>query len=808
MTGLLLQDLRYGARLLGKTPSFTLIVIFTLALGIGANTAIFTIANALLFRPLPYEDPGRLVIVTNARGPNRRPFSHTRARFIQEHSRSLAGLAPFALENFNLTGKGEPELLPSARVGWNFFDVLGVRPRLGRGFRREEDLPGSQPVVIISDSLWKRRFGAAPHVTGQSLTLDSVDTTIIGVMPPDFEFAPLGRSTDIWSTRTFEMNSISGQIPPGTSYLIAIARIGAGVSLDQAQAEMGVLDAQYRRENQALADADPRQHIGLNPVQDLMVADVRNAVLILFGAVACVLLIACANVASLLLSRAVGRRKEIATRIALGASRTGIVRQLLTENIFIAAISGALGVLLGVAAVRAVNLLPPSTIPRINPIRIDGEVLLFLLAVSLLTGLAFGLAPALQLSGTGVQGVLREEGRGVTGGRWRNLTRYALVASQVALSLVLLVGAALLMRSFQKLQNVTLGFNPDRMILMDVALPRTRYATDSQMAGFYYRCIDKFGQMPGIREVALSSALPLRPSRYAQILPEGQPEVPLAQRPLLSIQSISSSYFETMGIPLLHGRFFNSRDSENAPAVAIVNEVFARRYWPRESAVGKHVVVGPSNQRVEIVGVSGNVKNIRLAVITTPELYYPLAQKPARSMHLILRASVDPRALMNSARAQILTVDKDQSVTNVRTMEEFLGEAVAQNRLTMLVLSIFSGVALLVATVGLYGLVSYSVAQRTQELGIRLALGANPRNLLASVMLRGLLPALLGVLIGLGGSFGLTRLMSSLLYEISATDGWTFGICAALFLAIALVASYVPARRAAQVDAAEALRCE
>jgi putative ABC transport system permease protein len=803
----LVEDLRFSGRTLTQAPAFAAIAILTLALAIGANTAIFSIANALLFRPLPYQDPDRLVVVTNAHGVNRRPFSYIRARFIQDHSRTISGLAPFASENFNLTGRGNPELLASARVAWNFFDVLGVYPSLGRVFHAEEDRPGAAPVAIISDSLWKRRFGADPGVLGQFLTLDSVPTAVIGVMPPDFEFSPLGRSVDVWSTRIFETNSITPQqARNGAAYLIAIARLD--VPLDQAQAEMRVLDAQYERENPGLPDADTARNISLNAVQDLMVAPVRSAVLLLFAAVSCVLLIACANVASLLLSRAVSRRKEIAIRSALGATPASLVRQLLTESISLALMGGALGTALSALGLRIISSLPPNTLPRINPIRIDLRVLAFTLAASLLTGILFGLIPALQLARTDVQSALGDESRSSTGGRWRNLTRGLLVVCQIAVSMMLLIGAGLLMRSFVQLEHVPLGFNPDRVLLMNITLTPVRYANNAQAAEFFHRVLEQAARTPGVRSVAAASALPLGPWSYSAVLPEGQPQLPIPQRPLLSVQAISPDYFESMGIPLLQGRAFTEREKADSPTVAIVNQVMAQRYWPDEDPIGKHLVLGNSIKPLEIVGVVGNVKNITLAVISTPEIYYPIAQRPPHSISLIVRCALNPLSLASAVRAAILAIDSDQPVTDVRTMEQHIAGSVSQTRLTMVLLVVFSAVALAVAMVGLYGLIAYSVAQRTRELGIRLALGAAPGKVVRLVMRQGLLLAILGVLLGLGGSLALTHLMQSLLYDVSATDVWTFTVCAGCFVLIALAASYVPARRAAQLDPTDAMRSE
>lgn len=808
MIGRLSQDLRFAVRMLAKTPGFTLTAILTLALGIGANTAIFSVANALLLRPLPYQDADDLVIVTNARGPNRRPFSYLRATFLQRHSRSFAGFAPFMNENVNLTGRGEPEQLPAVRVGWNFFEVLGVRPALGLTFRPGDDQPGGRPVVLIGESLWKRRFGGDPRAIGKPITLDSVVATIIGVLPASFEFAPVGRSIDVWSSRAFEQNGLTPQqAGTGQAYVIAIARIQRGLALGQAQTEMRVLDTQYVREHAAMYDADPRLGISLNHLQQLMVANVRTAVLVLFGAVGFVLLIACANVASLLWSRAMARRQEIAIRIALGASRAEVVRQLLTESMLLALASGGLGVIASFGGTRALATLPASTLPRINPIHIDGQVLAFALGLSLVTGVLFGLMPTLQSSKPDIQTVLREEGRATAGGRRRSLARGLLVVSQVALSIILLVGAGLLMRSFTNLQNVTLGFNPQHVLLMDITLPASRYPTSARMVGFFEKVLEQTAGLAGVRSAAASSALPLIPSEYSPVLPEGQPEVALAQRPSHATQAVSPQYFETMGIALLRGRTFEPRDREGAPPVAIVNDCFARRFWPNESGVGKRIVIGRATD-TEVVGVVGNVKNIRLAVETVPEVYFPLAQHPAEGMHLIVRSMGDARDLSPAIRARISTIDKEQPVTSVRTMEQHLAGSIAQTRLTMLLLGIFSMVALVVAAVGLYGLIAYSAAQRTPEFGIRLALGAQPGDISRLVMRQGLLAALAGVLFGLAGSLGLTRLMQSLLYDVSATDVETFTVSAVVFLTVAVVASYIPARRAARLDPSDTLRYE
>jgi predicted permease len=586
-----------------------------------------------------------------------------------------------------------------------------------------------------------------------------------------------------------------------------VARIRRGLPLDQAQAEMKILDAQYSEGNRAMPDADPRLAISLNPLQQLMVANVRTAVLVLFGAVGLVLLIACANIASLLWSRAMGRRKEIAIRIALGAGRSEIVRQLLTESVLLSLAGGSLGILFSFWGTRILATLPQSTLPRINPIRMDGQVLLFALGLSLATGLLFGLLPTLQFSKPDVQTVLREEGRATAGSRRRSFARNLLVVSQVALSMILLVGAGLLMRSFANLQHVPLGFNPHNVLLLDITLPASRYSTAPKREAFFESILDQLTPLSGVRSVAVSSALPLSPSNYSPMLPEGQPEVPLAQRPNHLIQTVSPAYFESMGIALLRGRAFGQRDREGAPAVAIVNDCFVHRFWPNDSGLGKRIVIGPAAV-TEVVGVVTNVKNIRLAVESVPEVYYPLAQHPGESVHVIVRTVADPESLALAVRSRISTLDQELPVTKVQTLDQHLAGSIAQTRLTMLLLAVFSIGALLVATVGLYGLIAYSVAQRTQELGIRLALGAEPRNIVSLVMFQGLLAAAAGVVIGGAGSFLLTPVMKSLLFDVSATDVPTFTVSAVVFLIVAVVASYIPARRAARLDPSDTLRYE
>jgi putative ABC transport system permease protein len=799
-------DLRYAVRMLAKSPGFAVVAILTLALGIGANTAIFTVANTLLLRPLPYANPGRLALLFADRRGQLEGFSYLRYSLLREQARSFSGVAALASDTFNLTGRGDPEQLSSARVSANFFDVLGVRPELGRTFAVNGDQPEAKPEVMISHSVWLRRFGAAKNIIGENVELDSRDYIIIGVLPSDFTFSELGANVDIWSPRVFEHSLASAErVRLGVGYLYGVARLESGTTGDQAQAEMEVLNRQYQRDNPGRPDVDPNQKIVVRDLQQQVVANFRPALLVLMGAVGFVLLIACANVASLLLSRALGRKKEIAIRAALGASRGALVRQLIVESLLLAMVSGICGILLSQWCTHVLASLTLSNLPRMAGVSMDLPVLAFTVAISLASGILFGLAPALQLSKPDLNTVLRDEGRGSTGTRGRNRARSLMVIAQVALSMVLLVGSGLLIRSFVRLQTVNLGFDPARVLTMRIALPPTKYGTPLQQITFYNRMLKAVQALPGVQAATISSALPLNPSRRSPMLPEGQPVVPFGQRPILNIQTISPDYARVLRVPLLRGREITDHDHADAPGVAIVNEAVVRRYWPNDNPIGKHILLGQRPQPVEVVGVFSDLKNVTLGDDASPELILPFPQLPWPLLNLSVRASEDPRGLISAIRRQVSEVDKDQPLTDVRTMDELVGSASAQPRLTMLLLGVFSATALILAIVGIYGVIAYSVAQRTQELGIRMALGADQGDVLKLVVGHGLGLTLTGIGIGLAGAFALTRLMSSLLYQTSATDPIAFAASALLFTLVALLASYLPARRATRIDPTDAL---
>jgi putative ABC transport system permease protein len=795
-----------------KSPGFALVAIVTLALGIGANTAIFSVANALLLRPLPYAHPERLVLVY-AEKPDTpgdiHPLSYPHATFLSEKSRAFSGFAAFTSENFNLTGVGDPEQLSAARVSWNFFDVLGVRPAMGRAFLPEEDRPGGRAVCLISHALWTRTFGARADIAGQDITLDATPYTIIGVLPRGFHFEPLGAQVDLWAPRVFDLNiTTPAQIRAGVGFLTAVARLAPGVGAGQAEAEMHILDRQYKRENPGMPDADPAQSIRARDLQEQTVSHVRTAVLILCGAVGLLLLIACANVAALLLSRALARRKEMAIRAALGARRTALIGQLLAESVLLAMAGGALGIGLSAWGTHALAALGQGNLPRVEEIGMDWRVMAFTAALSLVTGVLFGLFPAMQLSRQDLNPVLRAEGRGSSGGRKRNRARGALVVAQVALSMVLLVGAGLLIRSFVRLRSVSAGFDAHNVLTMNISLPPARYPKAPQMAAFYDQAVKKVLAMPGVQSAAVCSALPVRPVRFSAVLLEGQPEVPLAGRPVLAIQMVSAAYFRTLRVALRRGREFTEGDNAEAPLVAVVNETLVRRYWPHENPIGKHLRLGRMVLPTEVVGVAADVNNLSLEAAPEAEVYVPFPQRPWATMNLILRTAGDPHNWAGAARAAVAAVDRDQPVTAVNSMEEVLATSTAPQRFSVFLLGVFSVTALVLAAVGLYGAIAYSVAERTREMGIRIALGAAAGDIQRMIVGQGLALALAGMGIGAVAALALTRLMAGLLFQVSAADPASFAASALLFAAIAALASYLPARRATRVDPTEALRYE
>ena len=805
---LFFQDARFALRGFRRNPAFAAIAIFTLAMGIGADTSIFSVANALLLRQLPYPEPERLALVSAdrmANGARQGPLSWTRFQMVHDRNRSFAGVAAFTSDTFNWTGSGAPEQLAGARVSWDFLQILGVRPALGRWFNAEEDKPDGNLVAVLSHELWARGFGASPAAIGRTLTLSDKVYTIAGVLPAGFRFDSLG-PVDVVVPRVFDLSLIvPSQLNGGAGFLNFLARLRPGASFARAQAEMDTLAAQYRREYPRFPDADPNFTVHVGNLRDELVFSVRTALWILFGAVGLVLLIACANVASLLLSRALGRKREIAVRTAIGATRASLIRQLLTESLLLAAAGGLLGALLSVWGTRALAAMAATTLPRAQEIHADALVFAFTAAVSLAAGVLFGLAPALEISQPDVSSILRAEGRGSTAGRRRNALRSLLVVSQVALSVLLLIGAGLLLRNFVGLRDANPGFRPGNVLTMNVSLPVARYPRPAQ-ADFYRDLVGKIRELPGVQSAAGATALPVKPTRFTPALPEGQPEVPLAARPLFNVTSITAGYAQTMGIPVLRGREFSERDDAASPKVLLVNRTLARLYWPNESAVGKHILVGRGPAPSEVVGVLGDVRNMSMAADVKPEIYFPYAQLPGLSLNLLVRTAGEPRILVKAVEGAVFALDGNQPVTAVQTMDEVLEAGAAQPRFTASLLAGLSLTALVLAIVGIYGAIAYSVTERTQEMGIRIALGASRGDILSLVLRQGMTLAGAGIAIGIVASLALTRMLGSLLYGVSATDPLTFAACAAVFAAVALLASYIPAMRATRVDPVVTLR--
>ena len=801
-----LRDLRFGARLLVKDWGFAFGAIAILAIGIGSNTAIFTVASALLLRPFPYREPQQLVTI-EVKDQNK-DYEGTLSRYelIRDRNQSFQSFGVWATDTLNLTGHGEPLQAAVGRVSANFFTLLGIDPQLGRTFTEDEGCPEGRPVVMLSDAVWHSRFGADPGIVGQAVTLDGTPYTVVGVLPPNAQFPFVGQM-DVWTPRYFELTLIPPQrLRQGVGYLNLLARLRPETTLTRAEAELAVLNRQYREQNPTAPDAGTTVSMIADPLRELVVANVRGKVLLLAAAVALVLLIACANVASLLLSRALVRRKEIAVRTALGATRTTILRQLLTENALLSLIAGLLGVGLSWIATRALVTWGAGQVPQGIPIRIDLRVLLFTLLVSLATGMVFGIFPALQLSRTDIHLTLREEGRGSSAGHGRARVNNLLVAGQVALSLLLLIGAALLLKSYSRLLRVDPGFDPQNVITMNLSLPTVKYAKPEQEVAFFDELLRRVAEVPGVKSAAISAALPLSSKRITPILPEGQPNVPLAQRPFIDIEAISPQWLDTMRVPLRAGREFTAADNAQAPKVVIVNETFARQFWRNQNPIGKHVIVGRWPQPAEVVGVAADMKNRGLAQEPQAQVYIAFPQLPWSNMNLLVRTAVAPLSLVSALRAQIASVDPDQPVTNIQTVDDLMESSLTQPRFTMMLLGIFSVTALALAVIGIYGVLAYSVTQRRHELGIRLALGAEAADILRLVVRQGLVLAGIGVAIGLVAALIVTRLMSSLLYKVSSRDVTTFVAAPVLFLTIALLTSYVPARRATEVDPMEAMR--
>jgi putative ABC transport system permease protein len=797
------QDLRYGARMLLKKPGFTLIAIITLALGIGANTAIFSVVNAVLLRPLPFAEADRLMMIRETKLPQFPEFSVSPGNFLDWKAQNTVfeRLAAVRYLPFNLIGTGDPERLSGYGVTEGFFAMLGAQPQVGRDFSAEEYQPGHNSVVVLSQKLWQKRFGGDPKILNQAITLDAQSYTIVGIMPASFRFG--GRNTDLWTPLAFTAKDAQNH---GGHYLSAIGRLKPGVTVDQARTEMvtiaGRLAVQY-------PDANTGWSVKVSPLLEYTVRSIKPALLVLLGAVAFVLLIACANVANLLLARAAGRQKEIAVRTALGAGRARIVRQLLTESVLLAVVGGAVGLLLAKWGMDLLLKLVPQDLPRMSDVSLDGRALAFTAAITLLTGIIFGLVPALQSSKPNLNETMKDAGRGSTEAGRRQLIRSTLVVLEVAAALVLLVGAGLLMKSFWQLQKVDPGFNPDNALTLSVVLPKSKYTEEPRQVAFFQQLMEKVGGLPGVQAVGASNVIPLNDDFVLSFEVQGRAPLPPGAGQSTNFYAVSADYFKAMGISLRRGRLFTEGDTSNSPHVALINETMAKKIFPDEDPIGKRISFGGKNPDwYEIVGIVGDTKQYGLDQATTLQTYEPFTQQTFPYMTLVVRTTGDPASFTGAIRGQVLSIDKDQPISGVQTLNHLLSTSIAQQQFSMLLLGIFASVALVLAAVGIYGVLSYAVTQRTHEIGIRMALGAGRGDVLRLVVGHGMLLTFIGVVAGLAAAFALTRLMTTMLYGVSATDPLTFGLIALLLVTIALVACWIPARRATRVDPMIALRYE
>jgi len=803
----LLQDLRYGIRALTKARGFTVVALLAIALGIGANTAIFSVVDAVLLSQLPFPEPQRLMRAFLEEAGSGETSTFGIADFLawRDQQQSFEHVAAYDITQgtFALTGKGNPERIQVIAVTADFFATLGVSPMLGRAFSAADDHSGNEPVVVISKNFWRTHLNSDPNVLGRSITLDSRPHTIIGVMPSGFVF-PRTESIAVWPIRTFEPPSAR---PP--YFLVPLGRLKPGVSPQQAEAELKSIATQVSRQFPG------SQYVGgkLLPLKDVLVRNVRTALLVLLAAVAFVLLIALVNVANLLLARATSREKEITLRLALGASRWRIIRQLLTESVLLASLGGALGLLLGYLGVRAFLGFAPGDIPRLIEVAVDGRVLAFTGLVSLLGGILFGLAPAFHSTRSSLTDSLKEGTRS-SGSISGNKIRKFLVVSEFALALVLMIGAGLLIRSFLRLRDVNPGFQRDNLVTSQISLPRSLYSQEAQIAAFWQQFLARVQAVPGVQAVGISMSLP--PNLLQITNPftvEGQGYDPSRAMQLAEEMTISSDYFRALGVPLLKGRFFS--DADRTTPVLIINETMAKKYFPNQDPIGKRIQTGdpdPKSPWETVVGVVGNVKYSGLDADPSPTLYVPYTQKDwtswSRNMSLVVRTNINPSSIVSALRQELAQLDKDLPLAEVHTMNELIDESVVQQRFRTWLLGAFSGLALFLAAIGIYAVISHMASERTREIGIRMALGASRTEIFKLILGQASQLALIGIAVGLAGALLITRIMRSLLFSVSATDPLSFTIMCVLLGFVALLAGYVPATRATRVDPIVALRYE
>jgi putative ABC transport system permease protein len=806
------QDLRFGARMLRKQPGFTLIAVLTLALGIGANTAIFTVVNALLLRPLPYPAADRLAVVaTTMRRERVEVRSTSYPDFIswRDQNTYFEQIAARTSNSFSLLSGNEPERVNGELVSANYFSLLGVRAVQGRAFLPEEDrTPDAQRVALVGYGLWQRRFGGAPNLVGKTIQLSDGNYTVVGIMPEGFR--GISDRADLWlpMMMTSAVRVASDLQIRDQRWLSTVARLKPGVSLRQAQTEMDTL---ARRLEQTHPNTNANRGALVTPLHEQLFGNMQLMLWILLGAVGCVLLVACANVANLLLQRAATRRKETAIRLALGATSGRLIRQLLTESLLLALCGGALGVLVAFWSADFLVALSPITFPSFVKLNVDARVLSFSLLISVLTGVLFGLAPALQAAKPMLNEVLKDSGRGTSGGLGRSRLLGSLVVSEIALALVLLVGAGLMIRSLQRLQAVDPGFDSKRLLTMSFSLPAQKYPR-AQIGAFNQQLRERLRAMPGVQAVALSSDLPLSGDTSAgPIELEGQPAASADTEIRMYRHRVTPQFFSTFGIPLVKGRDFTADDQAQAPGVVIISEALAKRYWPGADPIGKRFrESGSENPWVSIVGVVADIKYRGLPQNpnSDPDVYFPLLQRPTSNLSLAVRTEADPANLTAAIRSELQKLDPNLPVYGITTMAQQVARQTTQARFSTWLLGIFGALALLLSAVGIYSVMAYAVEQRTHEVGIRMALGARASDVLRLVIKQGMRLALLGVALGVGAALALTQLMKGLLFGVAAADPLTYAGIAFLLTAVALLACWLPARRATRVDPLVALRCE
>jgi predicted permease len=803
-----LQDIRYGLRMIGKSPGFTTVAVLTLALGIGANTAIFSVVYAALLRPLPYRDASRLVLL-NETTPKVGTVSVSYPNFVdwRSQSRAVSQMAAVHQVGFNLTGLARPESISGSAVSPAFLAILGVRPFLGRDFDEAEENAGTAPVLLLSYDLWQSHLGADPDVVGKSMSLDGRAFTIVGVLPASFRWLdkmdviePIG----VWATNNPEAADRGGR-----SDTSAVGRLAPGVTFEQARAEMESIAARLAREYPGL---DDRFSVEFMPMRDAFVGDSRPAILILFGAVLFVLLIACANVANLFLARGATRTKEIALRLAFGASRGRVIRQMLAESFILAFLGGALGLALAIGGIHAIARWIPKDMLSGATVNLNGAVFVFVAALIVVAAFIFGLAPAAHSTTPDLQSGLRESGRTTSASAAQNKLRGAFAVAEISLALVLLIGAGLMTKSLYRLMSVNPGFRPDRVLTMEMDLPERQYSTDPVVLNFWQRVLDGVRALPGVESAAVGTVVPLTGNHSrSDVTIEGMAAPRPGDYPHPDVHVVSSGYAATLGIPLIRGRAFTDADDEKAPHVGMVNALMARRFFPGDDPVGKRFMVGHPGETedwITIVGVTGDTKLYGLANPARLEIYLPFRQVAETNMNLIVKSGVGVAALSAAIREVVAGIDKDQPISVTSTMNQLVSDSIATRRITLVLLGLFSGLALILAAIGIYGVISYSVAQRTHEIGIRSALGAQRGDLMRMILQQGMKSAAAGIGIGLAAGLGLTRLMKSLLFGVGAMDPVTFISVAMLLLLVALAASYIPARRAMRVDPLVALKYE